>query len=525
MKADRKSSEISDETSLDFQVLYVDDEAKALKYFTKTFSPYFDVATAESVDEALKLLEAKSSHIGVLITDQRMPKKTGVDLLKETRARWPEIVTILITAYSNIDDTIAAINQGRVFQYIKKPWEPDKLKIKLLEAINEYSRNKYNIQLEKLNKELENANQVQKEFINMLSHEVRTPINVSINLADQLLEAPLSEEQREHVTSIKIVNDNLAQILDNTLDYSKWAAGTLKLTYVDFRLDELLQALSHTFKLQVENAGLTFSNTIDKDINPALRGDPDRLLQVLINLVSNAIKFTPSGGVVSVETSLMEENERSVRLRFAVKDTGAGIAPEVLENLFKPFTQIRPEKRGTGLGLSISRELVSMMGGEIGSLSELDQGSEFWFSVNFGRQKSSDKQADFSQPKKVENMRVLLADDNRINRLMVEDLLTRYGYNVDTAENGDQALNMAEETKYSIILMDFQMPEMDGLETTSRIRANGINKTTPVIALTAMPENMLSGKWEEAGVNDFISKPFERFQFLETIRYWVERMD
>ncbi len=511
------------DASQDFKVLYVDDEPKALKYFSKVFGSYFEVLTAESVASAIEVLEEEAPSIGVIITDQRMPNATGVDLLKQTRTRWPEIVTVLLTAYTDIDDAIAAINEGRIFQYIKKPWEPDKLKIKLLEAIHEYSRNQYNLKLAELNKQLETANEVQKDFINMLSHEVRTPIGVSINLADQLLETPLSEEQKDHIASIKIVNDNLANILDNTLDYSKWTAGTLTLSYMNFRLDELLDQLSRTFKLQIASSELNYTCTLDNEIDPALRGDPDRLLQVLINLVSNAIKFTPKGGNVSVDTSLIEENEKTVKLRFAVKDTGSGIAPEVLDNLFKPFSQAKPDKRGTGLGLSISRELVSMMGGEIGTLSELKQGSEFWFSIPFGRQTPEETGISFSEPSKVENIRVMLADDNVINRVMVEDLLSRYGYKVEAAENGDQALAMASQNEYSVIIMDFQMPEMDGLEATRRIRANGLNTSTPIIALSAMPESMVAGQWEKAGVNDFISKPFERFDFLEKIHYWIEK--
>ncbi|MCH6257208.1 response regulator [Puniceicoccaceae bacterium K14] len=504
------------------KILYVDDEPMALKYFVKTFANDFDVLTAASVDEGLELLESKSEQIGVLLTDQRMPKKTGVELLKSVKSKWPDIVPLLITAYSDIDDTIKAVNEGHIYQYIRKPWYPDQLKIMLLQAIQEYNEISYNRKLAETNKKLEDAHRLQEEFIQMLSHEVRTPISVSLSLSEELLESNLNEEQKEHASSIKLVNSALANLLDNTLDYSKWVNGQLKLVERSFSLKTLLKQLDHTFSLQLKMETINYEAHVSENVTNDLLGDPDRLLQILINLIGNAIKFTPVGGTIQLHVAKLESASEHIVLRFAVRDTGEGIAGEAIGKLFKPFSQLQEGKVGTGLGLSISKELVSMMGGEIGVASDIGKGSEFWFTVSLRAQETPIQEAQEPSFKKVENKSVLLADDNRISRYMAQELLGKSGYDVDLANNGVEALNKAKETQYSVILLDCQMPEMDGVEATSRMRAEGKNQHTPIVAITAMPVGMLEDRWLAAGINAYIQKPFDRSKFIETINYWSD---
>lgn len=507
------------------KILYVDDEPKALKYFIKAFSADFEILTAESVAEALDILEESGDEIGILLTDQRMPKATGVDLLKVVNHKWPDIVSLLVTAYSDVDDTVEAVNEGHIFQYIRKPWNPDKLKIMLLEALQEFNRIRYSKQLAIKNVKLEEAYRLQEEFIHMLSHEVRTPINVSVTLSDFLLESELDDEQRDHISSIKVVNSALANLLDNTLDYSKWVKGQLKLINRDFNLSKLLEQLDHTFRLQLQMSEIEYIVDISESAKNELHGDPDRLLQILINLIGNAIKFTPAQGRIRLNVSVVEEVGDSLVFRFAVRDSGDGIAAEAMDKLFKPFSQINGGRVGSGLGLSISKELVSMMGGEIGLTSDVGSGSEFWFTVALGRQVSKVAVVKEDELKKVTDKTVLLADDNRISRFMAQELLGRCGYEVDLADDGLDALEKAKKNKYSVILLDCQMPKMDGVEATVELRKEGINVRTPIIAFTAMPVAMLEERWLEAGINAYVQKPFERSQFVETINYWSNSSD
>ncbi len=509
--------------SSQFKILYVDDEPKALKYFRKALSPELDILTAESVDEAIAILQARHREIGVLATDQRMPEKSGVDLMKIASAQWPDIVIVLITAHAKLNDVIEFINKGRVFQHLSKPWEPDKLKIKMLEALQEYSQQRYNRELAKKNKELQEAYDLQDQFINILSHEIRTPVGISSSLADHLLETPLSPDQAENVKSIKIVSDNLVNLLNNTLDYSKWSVGELKLSSIEFKLDALLEQVSNIFAVQAENADVRYAaRAIGSAGSTVYQGDPEKISQILVNLIGNAMKFTPAGGKVLVEARQESERDGKAVLRFSVRDTGSGIDPKTRDQIFKPFIQLQAGKKGTGLGLSICRKFVSRMKGQIDFESEVGKGSEFWFTVQL--EKISQTEGKSGSSKSVDHSKtpILLAEDSAIYRMYVSALLSQEGYTVDLAENGQEALDLSREKRYSLILMDCQMPVMDGFETANQIRQNSKNQQTPVIAFTAMLGVSFERKLNEAKISDYIGKPFKTFVFLEMVRHWIE---
>ena len=502
------------------KILYVDDEPKALKYFEKIYGKEFEVVVAEDANAALRVLEQPGHRIGVLLTDQRMPRKSGVDLLTEVHAKWPDIVALLITAYLDIEDAISAINKGQIFKYIAKPFAPAQLQICLLEALHEYTKRHATSRLAEAHQQLNEANESKTEFINMLSHEVRTPISITKNLADLLLKTELTETQRQHLTAIKAVNENVANLLDNTLDHSKWQAGELKLAEISFSLDVLLDQLQQTFEAQAELGGVQYRIHDNTGLRAPLRGDRDRLLQVLINLVGNAIKFTPSGGSVTVNASLAEATNEEVVLRFAIADTGIGIDGNALEKLFRPFAQAQQNKKGTGLGLYISRKLVEAMGGEIEVISEPGAGTEFRFVVSLflaaidgATVPSDDKSA---RP-------ILVADDNRINLFYVSKLLSDEGYPVDTADDGREALAKAENKRYATIIVDCQMPHVNGFEVAQRIRSGGCNADTPIVAFTAMSQEAFDERVGGSGINDCIVKPFNRVALIEKIGNWSRK--
>ncbi len=409
----------------DFKILYVDDEPKSLRYFKKTFSSDFIIVTADSGAEALDILSDAGNNIGILIADQRMPEMTGVEVIQKARSFAPEIVSLLITAYMDLDVALDAINGGHIFQFICKPWSTDSLKIMLLEAAQEYERNRHCLILEQKNRELEESRRTQERFIYTLSHEVRTPVGLSLNYSDALLESTLSEEQREYATSINVVNQSLLSVLDNTLDYSMWESGKLVLHEFPFKLSDLLERIEQAFGLQFKTANVNFVLKRSTEGIDNLVGDPDCLFQVLVNLLSNAIKYSAAGKEIELSIEILKSSDRSVDLRFAVTDTGEGIAKAIMDRLFKPFSQLQTAREGSGLGLLISKELVTMMGGEIGVNSEQGKGSEFWFEVEFWLgSDSSDGEEPLNGSRTVEGIPILLAEDSAVGQAMVDGLLS-----------------------------------------------------------------------------------------------------
>lgn len=503
------------------KVLYVDDEPRSLKCFRKILSQDFDIFTACSATEAIEVLESHGSDIGILVTDQRMPKTTGVDLIRHTRSEWPHIVPLLVTAYVDIDAAVAAINEGRVFKYIRKPWDRDQLRAKLLEASEEYTRIQLNAKLAEVNRELEKTSQTREDFIRTLSHEVRTPINISVNLADCLLDTPLSEAQRKHISTVKEVNDQLSNLLDNSLDYSKWSDGKLKLLKTDFQLDSVLRSLSRFFDFQIEKKEIDFSLSISPHISNELRGDPDRLLQVLVNLVGNAIKFTPKDGSVSVQVDLVDNMETKTKLRFSVKDTGVGISPSGIKKLFKPHSQAQNSVKGAGLGLCISKKLIELMGGKIEVRSKLGEGTEFWFDSVFESRIPNSEGRNLKRVERNSCISVLVAEDELVNRELISDILSKDGCDVDEASNGLEAVDLANKNDYSVIILDCQMPGLDGFEASRKIRKSNLNRETPIIALTATPKNDIADKLSQASFTDFVAKPFHPKMLIETVENWA----
>jgi len=502
----------------DFKILYVDDEPKSLRYFKKIFSSDFKIITADSAEKALEILAEKDSNVGVLVADQRMPAVTGVELIQKVRAQYPDIVSLLITAFMDLDVALEAINEGRIFQYICKPWSTDSLKIVLLEAAQKYERKLHCDELEEKNAKLEEARRIQDRFIYTLSHEVRTPVGLSLNYSEELLESSLSQKQREYATSIRVLNQSLLSVLDNTLDYSMWEAGKLRLYEREFRLTELLERVEQSFRPQFKAAHVKFIMRSEAGMHDCLVGDPDRLSQILINLLSNAVKYSAAGKEIRLGIKILDEKNDRLKLRFFVKDQGEGIAEAIIDKLFQPFSQLQTAGEGNGLGLLISKELVTLMGGEIGVESVKGKGSEFWFEVEFGTcTEPSDTEKAFDESRFVGGVPVLLADDSAVGQALVEGLLSKKGYRIDIVDDGVKAVEKAKQNRYAVIILDCQMPEMNGLDATRAIRDDGLNQKTPIVGLTAMPASLLEDRWREVGLDEYVTKPLEGRRFLDTI--------
>ncbi|MBA4110491.1 MAG: hypothetical protein C0487_12955 [Leptothrix sp. (in: Bacteria)] len=377
----------------------------------------------------------------------------------------------------------------------------------------------------------EDANRAKGTFLANMSHEIRTPMNAIIGLTHLLRRDAHDAKQGERLSQISEAAAHLLQVINDVLDLSKIEAGKLELEHTDFSLAAALAGSCALVSEQARAKGLEVSTCIDGQVPDALHGDPTRLSQALLNLLSNAVKFTERGRVV-VSAQLVERGAGQLLVRFSVRDTGIGIAPDSLEHLFKAFVQADTSTTrrfgGTGLGLSITQRLAVMMGGEVGVSSEVGVGSEFWFTARLqdGAAVTTPPVLELADAmatlrRRCSGQRVLLAEDNEINQVLATELLVSVGLRVDVADNGVQAVDMAQRADHDLILMDMQMPEMDGLTAARRIRTLPKHSATPIIAMTANAFSQDRDACLAAGMNDHLAKPVNLSQLYSTLLRWL----
>ena len=363
-------------------------------------------------------------------------------------------------------------------------------------------------------------------FLANMSHEIRTPMNAILGLGKQLLKTELSTYQRSFLESITTAADNLLVIINDILDFSKIESGKLDLEAIDFNLPAVLTQLRNMLSNKIEEKGLKCEMYLDRAISPVLKGDPHRINQILLNLLSNSIKFTDQGSI-SLSCSLIESHADRQVIELTVADTGIGVDKKYLKKIFQKFSQesvnIARKYGGTGLGMAITKQLVDLMDGKISIESEKNQGTKVSIRLTLPvghQQEKAEKPKPLISHQRLKGKKILLVEDNKLNRLVAKTILAHFGILVTEAVNGEIAVEILRKETFDLVLMDMQMPVMDGIDATMMIRKE-ISTTLPIIALTAHALKSEELRCREAGMNDFIAKPFEEDKLINVLSMFL----
>ena len=402
----------------------------------------------------------------------------------------------------------------------------------LLERAMDLSAEEVNLSKEKA----EEGARAKSKFLANMSHEIRTPMNGILGMAELLLESNLNDEQKDLANTIRDSGECLLAIVNDILDFSKIEAGKIELIPEPFELYTCLERCKRLFQKRLELGVIAFIIEVHRNIPEKLIGDSGRLSQILINLIGNSVKFTPSGGAIMLLVEPIDLRDDKITLNFHVSDTGIGIHPEDQQHIFDAFSQAaRTDMRkygGTGLGLTISTQLVKLMGGEIALTSVPGKGTRFSFSASFApsfekqkKQEQAPNEVLSDSNLTIGQLNILAAEDNSVNQLLIKRFLGNRGHKVTVAQNGKEVIELFSNANFDLILMDIQMPEIDGIAATKEIRAmqDPSKAKIPIIALTA---NALVGDREHyisQGMDNYIAKPFNADSLMSVISHTIVR--
>ncbi len=382
------------------------------------------------------------------------------------------------------------------------------------------------VELVKAKNDAEKANRIKSEFLANISHEIRTPLNGILGMSHLVSENEPNPENKEMLSILGRSAESLREIIDDLLDLSKIEAGKFDIAIEEFNLPRLLNEITMAFQAEANLKEVKLTADIDRNIPELLIGDELRIKQIVVNLLSNSLKFTENGSI-DIIAEVISTDGNGVKIFVGVKDTGIGIPLDKQDEIFSSFTQVESGSRrkygGTGLGLAICKKLVSLMGGKIWVESIPGEGSFFKFEVKLKHAAQSENSGEFTPNVTIpEGKNILLVEDNAVNTMVAKKMLLKTNQNVDTAINGHEALKLAEVNAYDLILMDVQMPVMDGLEATVRIRQlNAGSGDSPIVALTAGAMQHDREKALEVGMNDFLAKPINYDQLARMMAKYL----
>jgi signal transduction histidine kinase len=507
------------------RILIVDDVQMNLNLMKEILSDQgYQIATAINGKSAIA--KAKAHKFDLILLDIVLPDIDGFQVCSHLKSNYQtqDIPIIFLTAKKEKDSIIKGFQLGAV-DYIPKPFSKEELLARVTLHLTLRKTQEELIQSKDL---AEAAAKAKAIFLANISHEIRTPMNGIIGMIDILKRTTLTAEQIEYIEIIGISGENLLMIINDVLDFSKIEAGQITFEKIRFNLPDEINEVIKILRYKALQKNLELSFHVGSDVPELLVGDPLRLKQVLINLCNNSLKFTAEG-FVKIAVKFLEKNESNVRLHFEVKDTGIGISPENQMKLFKSFAQadVSTTRKfgGTGLGLAISKNLVELMNGKISIISEEGDGAIFCFDAEFGianQVLSVDENLKLEGPvDRNKKLKILLAEDNIINQKVAILNLQKLGHQVSVVSDGIQAVEQFISDLPDVIFMDIQMPGMDGVEATGKIRdwetANNVQNRVPIVAMTANTLKSDKDLFIAAGMDDYLGKPFNAADLVRLI--------